>query len=52
MFGDLARHYIKYELGELTEADDQKSHTTIERYLQVLKQSPDSSLGKSSRAGD
>jgi hypothetical protein len=36
MFGDLARHYIKYELGELAEADDQKSHTTIERYLQIL----------------
>jgi len=36
MFGDLARHYINYELGELAEADDQKSHTTIERYLQVL----------------
>ena len=36
MFGDLARHYINFELGELAEADDQKSHTTIERYLQVL----------------
>jgi integrase len=36
MFGELARHYINYELGELAEADDQKSHTTIERYLQVL----------------
>jgi integrase len=36
MFGDLARHYIKYELGELAEADEQKSHTTIERYFQVL----------------
>ncbi|HEY6372401.1 MAG TPA: hypothetical protein VIX37_17625 [Candidatus Sulfotelmatobacter sp.] len=36
MFGDLARHYINYELGELAEADDQKSHTTIERYLQIL----------------
>ncbi len=36
MFGDLAQHYIKYELGELAEADDQKSHTTIERYLQIL----------------
>jgi hypothetical protein len=36
MFGDLAQHYIKYELGELAEADDQLSHTTIERYLQVL----------------
>jgi len=36
MFGDLARHYIKYELGELAEADDQKSHSTIERYLQIL----------------
>ena len=36
MFGDLARHYIKYELGELAEAEDQKSHTTIERYLQIL----------------
>jgi integrase len=35
-FGDLAQHYIKYELGDLAEADDQKSHTTIERYLQVL----------------
>jgi integrase len=33
-FGDLAQHYIKYELGEL--ADDQKSHTTVERYLQIL----------------
>jgi len=35
-FGDLAQHYIKYELGDLAEADDQKSHTTIERYLQIL----------------
>jgi integrase len=35
-FGDLAQHYINYELGELAEADDQKSHTTIERYLQIL----------------
>ena len=35
-FGDLAQHYIKYELGELAEADDQRSHTTIERYLQIL----------------
>jgi integrase len=35
-FGDLAQHYIRYELGELAEADDQKSHTTIERYLQIL----------------
>jgi integrase len=33
-FGDLAQHYIKYELGDL--ADDQKSHTTVERYLQIL----------------
>lgn len=35
-FGALAQHYINYELGELAEADDQKSHTTIERYLQIL----------------
>jgi integrase len=35
-FGDLAQHYINYELGELAEVDDQKSHTTIERYLQIL----------------
>jgi integrase len=35
-FGDLARHYIKYELGDLADVDDQKSHTTVERYLQVL----------------
>ena len=35
-FGDLAHHYISYELGDLAEAEDQKSHTTIERYLQVL----------------
>jgi len=36
-FGDLARHYIKYELGDLADVDDQKSHTTVERYLQILK---------------
>ena len=30
----LAQHYIKYELGDL--ADDQKSRTTVERYLQIL----------------
>jgi integrase len=35
-FGDLARHYIKYELGDLADVDDQKSHTTVERYLQIL----------------
>ena len=35
-FGDLAQHYIKYELGDTAAADDQKSHTTVERYLQVL----------------
>jgi integrase len=35
-FGDVARHYIKYELGDLADADDQKSHTTVERYLQIL----------------
>jgi integrase len=33
-FGDLAQHYVKYELGDL--ADNQKSHTTVERYLQIL----------------
>jgi integrase len=33
-FGDLAQHYIKYELGD--PADDQKPHTTVERYLQIL----------------
>ena len=32
-FGDLARHYIKHELEE---SEDQKSHTTVERYLQIL----------------
>lgn len=31
-FGDLARHYIK----ELEDSEDQKSHTTVERYLQIL----------------
>src|ERR1051326_3794015 len=36
LFGDLAQHYIKYELGDLTDEDDQKSHTTAERYLQIL----------------
>ena len=35
-FGDLAQHYIKSELGDLSGEDDQKSHTTIERYLQIL----------------
>jgi integrase len=35
-FGDLARHYIRYELGDLADGDDQKSHTTVERYLQIL----------------
>ena len=35
-FRNLAEHYIKYELGDLAEADDQKSHTTVERYLQIL----------------
>ena len=35
-FGDLAQHYIKFELGDLAEADAQKSHPTIERYLQIL----------------
>lgn len=35
-FGDLARHYIKYELGDLADVDDQKSHTTVQRYLQIL----------------
>ena len=45
MFVDLARHYIKYELGELAEADDQKSHSA-KCYLQILQQSTDSSLGK------
>lgn len=34
-FGDLARHYIKQEL-EDADADDQKSHTTVERYRQIL----------------
>ena len=34
LFGDLAEHYIKYELGD--DGDDQKSHTTVERYLQIL----------------
>jgi len=33
-FGDLAQHYMKYELGDV--ADDQKSPTTLERYLQIL----------------
>jgi integrase len=35
-FGDLAQHYIKYELGDLADEDDQKSHSTVERYLQIL----------------
>jgi integrase len=35
-FGDLARHYIRYELGDLGDIDDQKSHTTVQRYLQIL----------------
>jgi integrase len=35
-FGNLAEHYIKYELGDLADEDDQKSHTTVKRYLQIL----------------
>ena len=41
---------FSYELGDL--ADDQKSHTTVERYLQILNNRLIPRWGKSPRAGN